>query len=240
MILPVLAALCSGAFIGNPCNGDGGIAAIRAAQLVFFDDQVGLVGAGGEQRGGFGDGGCAGVFADGFGGVRHGDDRQFGGRVEADASSRWHRRLRPGRFRRPSGRWRRRLAHRPAWPAPAPALRRCTGRWWWPGCRGRSRGRGRFSCRSSATQSGTERPPPSRAPSSAERPGEVGSQCLSRRRVLRTARPLEQHGNRASGPARTLGSPFFASFLWRSKERKTPLNGGKQRLNSSHTVPHGR
>jgi hypothetical protein len=69
----------------NYGNGDGGVTAIRAAQLVFFDDQIGLVGTGGKQRGRFGDRRGAGIPAYGFRGIGNVNGGKIGSRVKVDA-----------------------------------------------------------------------------------------------------------------------------------------------------------
>ena len=55
------------------------MAAVRAAHLVFFGEELREVGAGREQGRGFRDRGRAGVFAHRLRGIRHDDLRQFGG-----------------------------------------------------------------------------------------------------------------------------------------------------------------
>ena len=62
-------------------------------------------------------------------------------------------------------------------------------------------------------------PAPLCAPSSAGWPGEFGSQCLSRRRVLRTARPDEQRREPGQRPGASVGVAFLC-FLSLAKQRK--------------------
>lgn len=66
---------------------------------------------------------------------------------------------------------------------------------------------------------GSVHPSPSRAPSSAEMPAGVGSRCLSRRRVSRTGRQLEQHREPGQRPGANAGVAFLC-FLSLAKQRK--------------------